>query len=245
MFAKHALVVFAAGLALAGPAAAAPAVDTMVVGPSGTVLGARQVTVSATSVGLSGRRCAVAAATPLAALIDAAAAGHVALGLHDYGHCDSSPADSAELFVNSVAGASNRGQNGWEYKVGHVSGTTGAADTSGALGDGRLLANGQRVLWFWCVARAGGCQRTLDIRVSYPSGRLLAGGALTVSVTGYDNDGHGVPVPGATIGFGASSTLTGSGGRATLAVPSRPGRYALSAGKRGLVPSFPETIVVR
>jgi hypothetical protein len=244
MFAKRVLAVFAAGLAYAGPAAAAPAVETMVVGRTGTLLSAQRITASATSVGVAGRSCAVSAATPLAALLALAGRDHAVLGLHDYGHCDSAPADSAELFVNAVDGQANRGQNGWEYKVGHRSGTTGAADSSGALGNGRLLANGQRVLWFWCVANAGGCQRTLDIAVSYPAGHLAAGGALTVRVTGYDNEARGVPVAGASLQFGASSAVTGSAGRATLAVPNRAGRYTLSAAKPGLVPSFPETIVV-
>ncbi len=245
MSAKHWLSVFAAGLVFAGPAAAAPAVETMAVGRGGTLLGVRRVSAAAANVSVAGRHCAVAAATPLAALLALARLDGAALGLHDYGHCGSSAADSAELFVNSVAGQLNRGQDGWEYKVGHRSGTTGAADTSGALGNGRLLGSGRRVLWFWCVASAGGCQRTLDIAVSYPGGHLVPGGALTVSVTGYDNNGRGRAVAAADIQFGSSATVTGSGGRATLAVPRRPGHYVLSAAKPGLVPSFPETIVVR
>jgi hypothetical protein len=244
MFAKHVLAVLTAGLASAGPAVAAPAVETMVVGRSGTLIAAQTVTAAATNVSAAGRQCALAAATPLAALVAVTAPRRVALGLHDYGHCDARAADSGQLFVNSIDGQSNSGQNGWEYKVGRVAGTTGAADTSGALGNGRLLASGQQLLWFWCRSTDGGCQRTLGIKVSYPSGRLQAGGALTVSVSGYDNEGRGRPVAAASISFGATSAPTGRSGRATLAVPTRPGRYTLSASKPGLVPSFPATITV-
>jgi hypothetical protein len=244
MFAKHALAVLTAGLALAGPAVAAPAVETMVVGRSGTLIAAQTVTAGTTNVSVAGRQCAVAAATPLAALVAITAPRHVAFGLHDYGHCGARAADSGQLFVNSIDAQTNSGQNGWEYKVGQIAGTTGAADTSGALGNGRLLASGKQVLWFWCRASNGGCQRTLAIKVSYPSGRLRAGGALTVSVSGYDNEGHGRPVAAASISFGATSAPTGRSGSATLAVPTRPGSYTLSASKPGLVPSFPETITV-
>ena len=89
--------------------------------------------------------------------------GGPAFSLRDYGHCGASARDSAQLFVYALAGETQRGRNGWEYKVGGVAGSTGAADPSGPQGDGRLLAPGQQVLWFWCQATAGGCQRTLSV----------------------------------------------------------------------------------
>ncbi len=64
-------------------------------------------------------------------------------------------------------------------------------------------------------------------------------------VTGYDNEGRGAPVAGAVVKLGTDFATTASSGRASVIVPSSPGRYQLSATLRGLVPAFPETIVVR
>jgi hypothetical protein len=99
------------------------------------------------------------------------------------------------------------------------------------------------VLWFWCNSSAGGCQRTLD--VSQSAQTVSRGASFTVTVSGYDNEGRGAPIAGAIATLGTDFASTGAGGRATLIAPAVPGRYALSATRRGLVPSFPETIVVR
>lgn len=230
-----------------GPArssAAGPFVQRMVVGSSGAILSqARTVTASATSVHVGGRSCAVAAGTPLAALAGVRSAGGPGFALHDYGHCGSSARNSGQLFVDSLGGETNSGQNGWEYKVDDVAGSTGAADPTGPLGDGRLLRSGERVLWFWCRAAAGGCERTLEAVPATPT--VSPGGSLTVTVTGYDNEGRGAPVAGSIVTLGTDFASTGAGGRATLIAPSASGRYAVSAARGGLVPSFPRTIVVR
>ena len=225
-------------------AGAAPAtVEAMVVGRGGTVLaGAQSVAASATTVTVSGRRCAVAGGTPLAVLIGLRRLGGPSFALRDYGRCGPAPRNSGQLFVYQLAGESNRAQNGWEYKVGGLSGTTGAGDPSGILGNGRLLRSGQRVLWFWCQASAGGCERTLE--VSAPAS-VAPGGTLTVRVTGYENEGRSVPVAGAIVRLGTDFATTSGSGRASLIVPATRGRYALSASRSGLVPAFPETIVVR
>jgi hypothetical protein len=124
-----------------------------------------------------------------------------------------------------------------------IAGGTGAADISGPRGDGRLLRPKQRVLWFWCQARAGGCERTLTVTPAraYASRR----GSLTVTVTGQDNEGRAVPIAGATVTLGSHVASTDARGRATLAVPSAAGGYWLSASRRGLVPAFPGWIVAR
>src|SRR6185312_4597248 len=106
-------------------------------------------------------------------------------------------------------GETNHGQNGWEYKVNNRSGTTGAGDTSGAQGDGRLLAPGAQVLWFWCQAFAGGCERNLGLSASSSVAR---GGALRVRVTGYDNYGRGTAMSGARVRLGGASAVTGGSG---------------------------------
>ncbi len=243
-----AVLLLAAALCTSAGAAASvgagPSVQTMIVGTGGAVLArARTVTASASSVRVGGRSCAVAAGTPLAVLAALRSMGGPGFAQRDNGPCGASARNSAELFVDSLAGEANSGQDGWEYMVDGVSGSTGAADPSGAFGNGRLLSAGERVLWFWCDAQGAGCQRTLE--VSVPRSSVAAGGELTVAVTGFDNEGRGVPVAGAIVTLGSDFASTGAGGRATLIAPSAAGRYAVSAARRGLVPSFPETIVVR
>jgi hypothetical protein len=225
-------------------ASAGPIVQSMIVGTGGSILSqARTVAAGSSIVRVGGKSCAVAAGTPLAVLAAVRHAGGPGFAVHDYGRCGSGPANSGQLFVYSLGGETNRGQSGWEYKVNGRSGSTGAADPSGPMGDGRRLRSGTRVLWFWCNATAGGCQRTLQVAPSLST--VSRGSSLTVTVTGYDNEGRGVPVAGAIAVLGTDFASTGSGGRARLIVPSAPGRYALSASRPGLVPSFPETIVVR
>jgi hypothetical protein len=225
-------------------AAGVPSVQSMIVGSTGAIVSpARTVTAGASTVRVGARSCAVGAATPLAVLAAISRAGGPGFALRDYGRCNSSSRNSGQLFVYSLAGQTNRGQNGWEYKVNGVSGTTGAGDPSGARGDGRLLSSGARVLWFWCQAVAGGCQRTLE--VSPATSTVSRGAPLSVLVSGRDNEGRGVSVARAIVTLGTDFASTGAGGRASLIAPSTPGRYQVSARRPGLVPSFPETIVVR
>jgi hypothetical protein len=189
------------------------------------------------------RSCSVAAGTPLAVLAALRRAGGPGFTLRDYGHCGASPAASAQLFVTMLGGQRNSGQNGWEYKVDGYAGSTGAGDPSGARGDGRRIHSGQRVLWFWCVASGGGCQRTLALAPA--STTVSPGASLAVTVSGQDNEGRGAPVAGAIAMLGSDFASTAADGRATLIAPAQPGRYQLSAARAGLVPAFPQTIVVR
>jgi hypothetical protein len=214
------------------------------VGEGGVVLSPpRLLSAGPTVLRVGSRNCTVAAGTPLAALAALHRAGGPGFALRDYGHCDSSPRNSGELFVYSLAGEANNGQNGWEYKVAGVAGSTGAGDTSGPSGNGRLLSSGQQVLWFWCQAYAGGCQRTLALSPS--TFTVSPRAALSAYVSGDDNEGRGRPVAGAIVTLGSDFASSASNGRATLIAPSAPGRYQLAATRRGLVPAFPETIVVR
>jgi hypothetical protein len=222
----------------------APAVQSMIVGMNGvTLFAAGTVRASPTTVKVGRRRCAAAAGTPLAVLAAMRRAGGPAFAVRDYGHCGGAAVNSAELFVYSLGGEANSGQNGWEYKVDGTAGSTGGGDPSGPSGNGRLLQSGERVLWFWCVAVGGGCERTLEVATS--TSRVSPGGSLGVTVRGYDDEGRSVPVAGATVALGLDSASTGAGGRATVNAPVTPGSYPVSASRQGLVPSFPETIVVR
>lgn len=229
---------------LARHSSAAPKVQSMVIGAGGAVLsGARSVSAAPTTVRVGARSCAVAAGTPLSVLAALRKAGGPSFALRDYGRCGSSPRNSGQLFVYSLGGERNRGQDGWEYKVDGVSGSTGAGDPSGPMGDGRRLRAGSQVLWFWCVAFAGGCQRTLHLAVG--AATASRGGSLAVTVTGDDNEGRAAPVTGAIVTVGTDFASTSAAGQATLVVPSVPGTYTVSARKSGLVGSFPQTIVVR
>jgi len=224
--------------------AAGPRVQSMIVGAGGTILShAQTVTAGATSLRVGGKRCTVAAGTPLAVLAALRHRGGPGFALRDYGRCGSSPVNSGQLFVYSLGGERNRGQSGWEYKVDRLAGSTGAGDPSGSRGDGRRIRSGAHVLWFWCDASGGGCQRTLDVKPSAVS--VNRGGSINVTITGYDNEGRGSPAVGAVATLGSDFASTGSHGEATLIAPATPGRYSLNATRPGLVPSFPETVVVR
>ncbi|HEY4896335.1 MAG TPA: hypothetical protein VII01_09620 [Solirubrobacteraceae bacterium] len=231
-------------LALAGSAAAAaaPLVQGMVVGARGEALvPARNLGAVATSVRVGRRSCAVAAGTPLAVLAAMRRAGGPAFTLRDYGRCGPAPVNSGQLFVNSIAGQVNRGQDGWEYKVAGRSGTTGAADPSGPMGDGRRLRSGVQVLWFWCHSAGGGCQRALEVTVP---ARAARGGAVPVRVLGRDNEGRAVPVAGAVVRLGSDFASTAADGSATLLAPGIGGRVQVTAARAGLVPSFPQAVTV-
>jgi hypothetical protein len=215
----------------AASSAAAPKISQLIVFRDG---GARAKTVStaATKVTVRGHRCAVGARTALAALVRSRPAE---LKLHDFGSCSRRASDGAGLFVRSIAGDTNRGQNGWVYKVGRRAATAGAADTTGPFGRG-LLKAGQRITWFYCRMRDGGCQRTLELKLKAESGHL------TATVRAYDDDGKGVAVEGATVRVGEASTLTDATGRVRVAVAA--GTYTVVASKPGLVRSFAESAKV-
>jgi hypothetical protein len=223
----------ALALLVAAPAAAeAKSVTAMVVGKTRTLKDAKTVElVKKRRVKVGGHRCTVAGTTALGAL----AALKMKLRLRDYGSCGRRPADASSLFVKRIGPDANRGQDGWVYKIGRRSPGTGAADTTG-----RRLRDGDRVLWFWCHAQSdGGCQRTLD---ATPDRSTAAPGEqVRVTVRGYDNDGRGSLIEGATVTLGGTSALSGADGVATLTVAAA-GRLRLAAAKDGLVRSFPRVV---
>lgn len=215
-------------------AARAPVVAQLVAFRSGDAF-QRRVRAALTRPRVGRRRCAVAPGTALATLIRSRPGG---IGLRDFGSCSRRARDGGQLFVRSIRGERNRGVSGWVYKVGRRLATAGAADPSGAFGRGRLRSH-MRVTWFYCRMEEGSCQRTLGLRVT--PGR---GGAPTgVLVRGFDDDGDGVPVAGATVSGGGVEATTDAGGRATLALPA--GRRVVRARKRGLVQAFAEPVLVR
>jgi hypothetical protein len=237
---RRVALILLAGAVLAAPAAADARgkVDVMVVGKSGVLVPAKHVTLKKRFAGVGGKRCALGRATPLSALAGTGASFRLA----DYGACSRKPRDAGSLYVRQIGPDRARGRDGWVYKVGRRSGTSGAADPAGPFGTGRLLRSGQRVLWFWCVKNpADSCQRTLE--TSGP--RTVAPGApLTVTVRGYDEAGKGVAIEGATVRLGDATAVSGPGGLATVTAPAGAGNSTVEASKPGLVPSFPRAVTV-
>lgn len=221
-------------------AASAPRVQTMVVGTRGTLLSARTVTASATTVTIGRRGCAVAVGTPLAVLLAARRGGGPAVGIVDKGACSHRPQDASGLFVTSVGGERNRGQSGWVYKVGTRGGTAGAGDASGPFGAG-LLRGGAQVVWFYCRV-ASACQSSL---VASAPRSATPGAPLTVHVRSYDDNGRGRPAAGVAVAFGDTQVATGADGSARFTAPQRAGRFRLTAVRAGLVPAFPLEVAVR
>lgn len=234
------LAVIIAAVAVAAPASASAAtVHVMVVGKDRVLRGANDVGLKKRTVKVGQRRCRVAAATPLSVL----AATHLKLGFRDYGQCGKRPADASGLYVTSVAGEREKGHGGWVYKVGRKAGTTAAGDMSGPFGTGHRIHNGQRITWFWCeLQQSGSCQRTLEVRPARTTAQ--PGEALSVTVRGYNDQGKGVGVQGATVRLGTTTATTGIDGIAVLTVPQTSGRLSLSAKRAGMVSAFPTTVKV-
>ena len=234
-----ALIMAGAGATAAGSAdtkadgsrAAAPKIRQLVAFRDGSAV-SKTVSTRTARVRVEGRRCTAGDGTVLAALVRS---GPGRIRLRDFGACSLRPRDGGGLFVQGIRGDRNRGQNGWVYKVGRRAATAGAADPSGPLGRGRLRA-GQRVTWFYCRLRDGGCQRTLELTWRAEPGTLVA------TVRGYDDDASGVPVEGATVKAGGAEALTDATGEVRLALPA--GRYRAVAEKSGLVRSFTERVEV-
>jgi hypothetical protein len=230
---RHPLLLGCLAALLAAPpaGAAAPAVRQMVVFRDGDSV-TRTVKAKQVSVRVGRRSCAAGEGTALAALVRSRVGP---LRLVDYGSCSARARDGAGLFVQAIGDDRNRGQNGWVYKVGRRGATAGAADPSGPFGRGRLRS-GQRVTWFYCRLRGGGCQRTLELEASAEPG------GVTVTVRGYDDEGKGVPVQGATVSAAGVSGVTAADGAVRLALAA--GRHRLVAEKEGLVRSFAERVTV-
>lgn len=220
-------------LAAVAPAAAAPRVRILVAGQGSSArLGPRAVSAAAATVSASGKRCGVAAATPLAALL----ATRLPLQVRDYGGaCSRRASDGGALFVVGIGSERNRGRDGWVYKVGARSGTAGAADPAGPFGRGRLRS-GAHVTWFWCrMGAAGTCQRTLGVSARRTVAR---GRQLRVRVRGYDDFGHGVAVAGARVQLGGLAAITGRDGVAYVRTPDHAGHLRLGATRSGMVRAF-------
>ena len=229
---RRLLVVLLAALAAPAPATAA-GVDVMVVGKQRVLHAPSEVRLKVRTVKVAGRRCRVGAATPLSVL----AATKLKLGLRDYGRCGRRPRDASGLYVTKVRNERERGRGGWVYKIDRRTPSTGAADLS------RKLRDGQRVTWFWCRQdQTGGCQRTLEARPQRDA--VAPGETLPVTVRGYDDQGRGVAIEGATVTLGSATAVSDAAGVAVLTVPAEAGDHALEAERDGLVRAFPVEVTI-
>jgi hypothetical protein len=229
---RRALLVAALLLLAAPQAAQAASVTTMVAGKDRVLRSAKPVKLADTRrVKVGSRRCTVSGRTPLGVL----AATSLAVRVRDYGSCGRRPADAASLFVTRIGSDRNRGQDGWVYKVGRKVSSAGAGDRSG-----RRLRAGDRLLWFYCRAqRTGGCQRTLEATPDRAS--VAPGETVSVTVRGYDDQGRGIAVAGATVTLGSATATTDAAGVAQVVVPAA-GRLTLGAARTGMVPAFPGVV---
>ena len=221
-------------LVLAAPATASAAeVELMVVGKERVLRAPADVRLKVRTARVEGRRCRIGARTPLSVLL----ATRLPLGLRDYGHCGRRPRDAAGLYVTRVKREREKGRGGWVYKVGRRTPSLGAGDPMSRLRDGR------RVTWFWCEQNAtGGCQRTLEARPDRTT--AAPGETLTVTVRGYDDQGRGIAVEGATVALGSATAISDAAGAAVLTVPAELGEHRLEATRDGLVRAFPVEVNV-
>jgi hypothetical protein len=165
-------------------------------------------------------RCSIGAGSPLAVLRGFRKPFRVR------GSCDA-------LYVSQVGRDRERGAAGWVYKVGRRLPSVSASRFR--------VRPGAHVTWFWC-RQAGNCQRTLSMSVRSRRG------LVRVKVVGYDDFGRGRRIRGATVGVSRPGrrfdVRAGRDGVATFRT-RRGSQIRLTARKRGTVPAFPRTVLVR
>jgi hypothetical protein len=168
----------------------------MVVSKAGVILQPTTVSAHSFTIPVGSRKCTIAEGTPLAALKATGIVFHV----KDYAKCSTKPSASAGLFLDRILTTSNTGSSGWTFKVNNRAGTAGSADASGPFGTGPL-ANGDKVVWFWCVFDANwACQRNLAISVPTAAS---PGSTITVTVTAVDDFGVAIPASRAKVTAGS------------------------------------------
>lgn len=214
---RRAMAVAPLLLSVAGatPAAAAPApiVSTSVATKAGVLIGPIAVRARQVQLSVGGRRCTVAAGTPLAALVALrakAGAGKVgALRIKDYGTCGRRPSTAGQLYLAGIGSDRASGPDGWIYSVGARRGTGGAADPAGPFAKGRLKS-GAAVSWRWCAASTdpeGDCGDELAITSVLQEDVARADGLLQIVVTVRLRSGAGGETNGALSAPPAGTTV--------------------------------------
>ena len=222
--------------------AAAPAVQSMIVGSSGAILSQPRTVLASASTVRVGTRTAPSRRARRWPCSPAVRAPVGRFALRDYGHCGSSPRNSGQLFVYCSGASPTAGRT-----AGSTRSTASPAAPARAIRAAPVATAG-------CCARVSACcgsgARPSAVAASARSKsrrrRRRSRGALA--------DGHrqrlrqrrpARPVAGAIVTLGSDFASTRRRRQRDAGRPSAPGRYQVSATRRGLVPSFPETIVVR
>lgn len=170
-------------------AASGPIVTVSVATKAGALIGPVRVRAAKARVKVGGRRCVVAAGTPLAALIalrakvGASAVG--ALHLVDGGHCGAKAASSSRLALTGIGIDRASGGDHWAYAVGSKVGTEHAADPAGAFGHGPIKDHAE-VAWRWCTSGgSGACGDALDVLGLFADDTVAgdASSGVTITVT--------------------------------------------------------------
>ncbi len=223
--------------------ASPPNVTSMVVSRAGILLQPKTVSAHSFTIPVGSRRCTIAEGTPLAALKATGIVFHV----KDFARCSTVPSASSGLFVDRILTTTNKGTSGWSFKVNNLAATAGAADSKGPFGTGPL-ADGDKVVWFWCVFDSNwACQRNLV--VSAPAS-AAPGSTVTVTVSAIDDFGGSIPASRAKVSVGSATAITAADGTARLKLPSTGATASIravdgiAASTRYVqrVPSFPQQI---
>ena len=213
-------------------------VQVMVVGRITCCARRSTVKLKPRSVKVGGKRCRVAAATPLAVLV----ATKLKLALRDYGSCGRRPRDAGGLYVSRSAASARRAA---------AAGSTRSAAAPGARAppSGRAVrhrqADPRRPADNVVLVRAGqsgGCQRTLEVRPDRTS--AAPGEALRVTVRGYDDQGRGVPVAGASVRLRLGDRAHRRRRRGGADRPGGERPPAPPAERDGMVRAFPREVAV-
>ena len=175
--------------------------------------------------------------TALAALVRSRTAGS---GCGTSAPARARAATAAELFVARSAASATEARTAGSTRSAASGATAGAADPSAPFGRGRLRG-GQRVTWFYCRLRGGGCQRTLELTAA--AARPGAGGGQRARLR---RRGRGRGRRGGDRGHSRRQRASPAAGGTRPAQPGAGAHYGLrGAASEGLVRSFAERVTVR
>jgi hypothetical protein len=202
------------GAAQAANAAAPVHVKVRVEGPAATVTQSHPVPITGTFAGHP-----LSTPTALGALLAAGRQHHFPVGLQWFDCCG--------FFVNSIAGVPGDTTHFWAFKVGH---------TLSSIGAGSVKATpGLSVLFYYTTfdPNTGATEPTLGL-----DGRkdVTKGGAVTFTVTSWNDAGHGTAAGGAWVSVGGIAVHADSTGHLAVRF-TRTGTFPVRATLAGTIRS--------
>ncbi|HEY2790201.1 MAG TPA: hypothetical protein VGI72_12165 [Gaiellales bacterium] len=184
----------ALGLGAAHAASAAVHVKVRVEGPAATVTQSDPVPITGTFAGHQ-----LATPTALGGLLAAGRQHHFPVGLQWFDCCG--------FFVNSVAGVPGDATHFWGFKVGH---------TLSEIGAGSVKATpGLSVLFYYTTFNptTGATEPTLGLDGAKD---VAKGGAVTFTITSWNDAGHGTSAGGAWVSVGRIAVHANATGHLTV-----------------------------